>query len=144
MLTHPESEFVHISADRTVCCPKCNHTIHIANTKRGQGAQYVHDWQQLPKKHIAILCKWLHMDIMRNVPLTKVEARKLLNRYSDIYLTENAASARLSELLGLNLIKIFERESRNKHNDHFTERAPKYVLNIPKCNKVLSAGGRLK
>lgn len=139
-----ELKSVHIDHDRTVCCPYCDHKIRIANTKRGQGAQYVHDWQQLPKQHIHIICTWLHMDLLRNNPITKVDARRLLNKFGNHHLTENACSARLSELLGLNLIKIQERESRNKHNDRFTERAPKYVLNIPKCNKVLSAGGRLK
>ena len=133
---------VKISSDNTVICPQCSNEfpVHRQNP-RGAGAGYVSDWTTLPRQHIKIILVWLSHENLSEYPRSKVMIRDLLNRYSTLNLSENACSARLSELLGLKIIKIADREDRD--DPHHTTHEPRYVLDVKRATDIINNGGKL-
>lgn len=99
-----------INPNNMVNCPHCDVEFKIEKTKRGDGAAYTRNWKTIPPNLRKILKTWLDTDMVR-LPLTKMEIRDKLNK-AGISLSENSASARISELLGMNLIIIVDKETR--------------------------------
>ena len=127
--------------NRHVQCPSCNYTFRVKQAPRGSGAQYTKDWDHVPAQLLRIAQVWYAYADMQETPMTKVAAREHLARHA-VCLTENAASARISELLGIGAIRVATPEERYNAPD-YTDKAPQYILNRCMVTKLLNAGGRL-
>ena len=128
--------------NRQVVCPACAHAFEVKHGPRGSGAAYVQDWDHVPSQLIKVMAVWMSHTNLRDMPRTKVMARDMLNRYGDLGLTENAAGARISELLGLKVLKV--KIAEDKDDPQHTRQAPEYMLDIDRAAQIINAGGRLK
>ena len=108
--------------DRHVKCPDCNHTFEVRQGKRGEGAQYVKKWTSIPSRIIAIRAHWKQLS---KKPYTKAQIRAAL-QMRGLFISEAAWPGRLSEMLGLGMVRIISKEERSQY-DH-TTKAPMYVL----------------
>ena len=127
--------------NRIVECPECSFKFRVKQAPRGAGAQYVKEWDHVPAQLLRIAQVWYAYADMQETPMTKVAAREHLARHA-VCLTENAASARISELLGIGAIRVATPEERYNAPD-YTDKAPQYILNRCMVTKLLNAGGRL-
>lgn len=126
--------------DRMVECPHCRETFEVQQAPRGSGATYVRKWEKIPPQLAGIMAAWISDQRMLTHAVTKVQARRMLAE-NGMTLTENAASARLSELLGLGMIRIAKREERETAT--YTGSAPQYMINTRKALNLINSGGYL-
>jgi len=125
--------------NRHIICPSCDCHIEIKR-RTGEGATYVSDWRRVPAKLMMMIEAWCRSDDMSGAELTKVQLRHKWIAHG-IPLTENAASARLSELVG---IKIAEYIPGHKTAPHHTRQPPRYRLRLHRAIDLLETGGILR
>lgn len=126
--------------NRAVTCPHCRHMFAVRRKEGGTGAAYVEEWSRLTEQCIKILVVWVSQTDMLHRQFEKKALRQKLadNR---LYINEGPFNARISELLGLNLLKTTGYESPGR--SHMTKKAPEYMLNENRVFKILNQGGRL-
>ena len=115
--------------NRRVKCPHCHQEFEVKRAY-GEGAGYVEDWDRVPvsvQKLIAhLVCR--DEDILHD----KTDLRDLWE-CRGIKMSDNAANARVSELVGLNVLKMM-RFPDGKYHD--TERAPQYEIQFNVIDKL--------
>ena len=108
--------------DRHVQCPSCSCTFAVRRGTRGEGAQYVHNWKKIPSRIMAIKAHWQQLP---SKPYSKIRLRSVL-QMRGLFMSEYAFAARISEMLGLGMIRVATKEERQTVD--YTTKAPMYVL----------------
>ena len=128
--------------DNLVRCPNCSVDIPVRRQNpRGEGAAYVDEWKAVTTQIMNIMQCWLSHSDLHDVPHTKVSLRETLATHG-LTLSENACSARVSEMLGLGVIRLAGVERRE--TPHRTITSPRYRLNTDYVTRLINRGGRLK
>lgn len=128
--------------DNLVRCPNCDTHFPVQRQNpRGEGAAYVNEWKAVPTQIMNMMQCWLSHEDLSDVPHTKVSLRDTLAKHG-LALSENASSARISELLGLGIIRLAGVERRE--TPHRTVTSPRYRLNTDYAIRLINEGGKLK
>jgi len=122
-----------------ITCPHCDEIVQVTRTT-GKGATYTTAWKKLPKRCQDILLVWVSEPKLWGWT-TKSKIREILGRHG-LQISEDSINARVSELLGCDLIHI-RMLDREETKAHHTRKIPEYSLNTHHACRVLSAGGKL-
>ena len=122
--------------NRRITCPHCKGQVTVKRSY-GDGAGYVADWDRVPDNLIKLMIHLLDTD--DDILHDKTDLRERWED-RDIKMSDNALNARVSELVGLNVLKMVRYPDRRYHD---TEKAPQYEIQYKMIDKYHKAGYKL-
>lgn len=131
--------------DKSVSCPNCNHEFEIAQNK-SVGATYAKRWWKISIFHQEFLHYWLSSGY-KTGKYEKSTLRDAFSRDTGVPVSDDAFNARMSELVGAGTAyapALVNKTKGSKSDPHYTTGAPKYSINIARCERVLELEGILE
>ena len=122
--------------NRRITCPHCKGQVTVKRSY-GDGAGYVADWDRMPTSLVRLM---LMLDDMSGDTLYDKTDLRMRWENRDIKMSDNALNARVSELVGLRVLKMVRYPDTHYHN---TEKAPQYEIQHKMIDRLFKAGYKL-